>query len=135
MDSTMRERPWPMAVKEALAPFDLRLAVLFGSMARGDARPDSDLDVAVLAREPLSAEQRSRIVEALVLACDRPVDLVDLRDAGEPLLGRIVAEGQRLLGSSSEWGNLLSRHLANQADFVPLQNHILRTRREAWIKR
>lgn len=44
------------AVKEAIKAFfegddNIRLAFLFGSMARGTARPDSDVDVAVLKTE------------------------------------------------------------------------------------
>jgi len=121
-------------LREALAPFRPRLVILFGSTARGDVRPDSDLDVAVLLDEPLSTPIVMEIIDALALASDRPVDLVDLHSVGEPLLGRILSEGLRIQGDTSEWGRLLSRHLFNQADFVPLQNRILRTRREAWTK-
>lgn len=37
----------------------LERAVLFGSRARGDARPDSDYDIAVFLREPESFRQES----------------------------------------------------------------------------
>lgn len=122
-------------LREALIPFKPRLVIVFGSVAQGIAGPDSDLDVAILTSEPLSAQKRIEIIDALAQASNRPVDLVDLHCVGEPLLGRILTEGRRLLGPASEWGQLLSRHLHDQADFVPLQNHILRTRRQAWIRR
>ena len=36
-------------VRAAITPIDaIRVAYFFGSRARGDARPDSDLDVAVM---------------------------------------------------------------------------------------
>lgn len=135
MANMMTSQTTDQQLRDTLARFEPRLAILFGSMARGGARPDSDLDVALLANEPLSTQKKMEIMEALALVSGRPVDLVDLRTVGEPLLGRILSEGRRILGPASEWGRLLSRHLLDQADFVPLQNHILRTRRETWIKR
>ena len=119
----------------ALTGHDLRLVVLFGSLARGDATANSDLDIAVLADHPLTDPDRQSLVETLALAVDRPVDLIDLRTVGEPLLGRILAEGVRLWERPDAWASLLSRHLGQIEDFVPLQQHILRTRRQAWINR
>jgi len=69
----------------------LRLAVLFGSYARGRARPDSDVDVGII---PVDAEltlnDELSLAAALSGACGREVDLVRL-DREEPLLGREVA--------------------------------------------
>ena len=42
---------------------DPETIILFGSRARGDARPDSDIDLLVVEHEPFSRE-RSRIAEA-----------------------------------------------------------------------
>lgn len=121
-------------VRTALQPYDLQMVVVFGSIARGDAGPDSDLDVAVLAGHVLTVDQRIDITRALAAAFERPVDLIDLYHVGEPLLGRIASEGRLIVGSTDHWGRLIYRHLVNQADFVPLQNRILKTRRDAWIK-
>lgn len=119
----------------ALAPFNLELAILFGSVARGSARPDSDLDIAVQDARALTTAQRMAMVEALALEFGRPVDLIDLRTVGEPLLGRILAEGRRILGPASAHGALLYRHLVEQHDFVPLQQRILKGRQDAWLRR
>jgi uncharacterized protein len=68
---------------------DVRLAIVFGSRARGTATPASDLDVAV----------RAPGVDLLELAAElsrvtgHEVDVVPLEDAGVPLLDRIVREG------------------------------------------
>lgn len=119
----------------ALAAFNLELAIVFGSMARDTARPDSDLDIAVQGAKPLSTAQRMAMIDALALEFGRPVDLINLRTVSEPLLGRILAEGRRILGPASARGTLLYRHLVEQADFVPLQQRILQGRQDAWLRR
>lgn len=122
------------AILNALAPFDeIEQVVLFGSLAKGTGRPDSDLDIAVESRRPLTSAQKIDMIEALALASSRPVDLVDLRTAGQPLLTQIVVSGVRLKGSDSAWAGLVYRNIIDNEDFVPLQQRILRARQAAWI--
>lgn len=121
-----------LAVLLAGYPF-VRLALLFGSLAKDRARPESDLDLAVRAGRRLSLGERMELIGALASAFGRPVDLVDLATVGEPLLGQILQCGVRILGSSSDYAELVKRHLFDQADFVPYQKRILRERRQAWI--
>ncbi len=68
--------------------------VLFGSWARGEARPGSDVDVAIKRRGPLSpgilAELRQRQEESSI---PQRVDLVDLDDAPEALRAAVEREG------------------------------------------
>jgi len=75
---------------DALQAIGVELVVLFGSRARGQQRPGSDLDLGVLFRptivDPLDLLDR---VQDLISA-DAPVDLVSLNDA-DPLLQREVA--------------------------------------------
>lgn len=121
-------------IRSVLRPHtELELAMLFGSLARGTPRRDSDLDLAVSAGRPLSAETRVHLIEALASATGRPVDLVDLSRAGEPLLGQIMTTGVRLIGSDEAQARFLTRHLLDQADFLPYRDRILAERREAWI--
>lgn len=65
----------------------VKLAVLFGSLAAGAGRPDSDLDLAVADDRPLSADARMALIADLAEHVGRPVDLIDLTRTGEPLLG------------------------------------------------
>jgi predicted nucleotidyltransferase len=111
----------------------IELAVLFGSVARGCQRPDSDIDVAVAARRALTAAEKIALVEALAVRTGRPIDLVDLRTAAEPLLGQVLRHGRRLLGTDSAYGDLISRHLFEQADFMPYRARVLAERRARWI--
>lgn len=118
---------------DALSAFpEIRLALLFGSRARGGARADSDVDLAVLADAPLAGERRAAIVEAVALATGCAVDLVDLYPAPEPVLGEAL-KGIRLVGDAAVHAGLVTRHVMNAADFLPLRERILTERRAAWI--
>lgn len=112
---------------------DIRLAILFGSLAMDKGNRDSDLDLAVDASRPITIDEKMAIISELAERTGRPVDLVDLQGVGEPLLGQILKSGKRILGSDSLYGNLLSKHLFEQADFLPYRKRILDERRIAWI--
>jgi len=112
---------------------ELQLAILFGSVAKGQARVDSDLDIAVLGIKPLSADEQIQIISALAEATGRPIDLIDLKVVGVPLLGQILKHGRRLFGTDTLYGQLISRNLFDQADFMPYRNRILAERRALWI--
>lgn len=121
-------------IQAALNQFsDLKIVLVFGSVASGKATAQSDLDIAVLASRPLSVQKKISLINALAGSFGRPVDLVDLSQAGEPLLGQILQHGRRILGKGQYYAELLSKHLLDQADFVPYQNRILAERRKAWI--
>ena len=93
---------------------------------------DSDLDLAVLESRSLSAEKIRLMTSDLAEKFGRPVDLIDLSVVGEPLLGQILG-GERLIGSDEEFARVLSRHLIDAADFLPLHERILAERRIRWI--
>jgi predicted nucleotidyltransferase len=113
-------------------PF-IRLTILFGSVAKGTAGFESDLDIAVSATRPLSTDDMMSLIGDLAEMSGRPIDLIDLSTVGEPLLGQIIAHGRRIIGSDTDYVNVVLKHIYNEADFVPLQKRILKERREAWI--
>jgi len=112
---------------------EIRVAMLFGSLASGEESPESDLDLAVETDRPLSAEDKMRLIGELAELTGRPVDLIDLSTVGEPLLGQILKTGKRLKGSNAAFAELIKRHLFAEADFVPHQERILAERRRAWL--
>jgi len=112
---------------------DIRLSIVFGSIADGTWNSESDLDIAVLAGGPLTPGREMALIDALARVAERPIDLIDLSRAGEPLLGQILQHGRRLTGADSTWATLVTRHLFDSADFLPYRNRMLRERREAWI--
>ena len=78
----------------------LKLLVLYGSRARGEARPDSDWDLAYLADE--SFDPDGFLADAvLALGSDR-IDLVDLGRAGGQLRYRAAAEAHVVFARSDD---------------------------------
>jgi predicted nucleotidyltransferase len=75
---------------------DVSLAYLFGSVARGEARRASDLDLAVLFTERPGPTRISEMVVAVERIARRRVDLVVLNTA-PPLLAHEVISTGRLL--------------------------------------
>jgi predicted nucleotidyltransferase len=76
---------------------EVLFALLFGSRARGRARPDSDWDVAVYLDDALDARQRFRLRLRLIgdLEDLGRADVVVLNDA-PPLLGHRALQGKLL---------------------------------------
>jgi uncharacterized protein len=111
----------------------IQLALVFGSAARGTLKPDSDIDIAVLASQPLSYFEKRALIEQITLCTGRAVDLVDLATAGQPLLGQIVRGAKRIKGTDSLFANLMTRNALDEADFMPYVKRLLQTRRAAWI--
>lgn len=71
----------------------------FGSQAQGAARPDSDVDLAVLAQPALSPATRLGLREDLSLLLRRDVDLIDLRQASTVLRMQVVSTGECLFNA------------------------------------
>ena len=59
---TLNQQTLDQLVQTIVQEVDPETVILFGSHARGDARPDSDIDLMVIEKEPFSA-QRSRRAE------------------------------------------------------------------------
>lgn len=82
---------------------EVQLALLFGSCARGEGRPDSDADVAILG----SDLDLLGLAADLSAAAGRDVHVTDLAQAGYPLLhallrdGIVLHEGRR--GAAADW--------------------------------
>ncbi|HXF73417.1 MAG TPA: nucleotidyltransferase domain-containing protein [Actinomycetota bacterium] len=85
----------------ALRAAGVRLVVVFGSAARGSARPGSDLDVGVLfdgaapfPSEPPAPVDARREAVARALRADREIDLVVLDEADPLLLHEVALDGR-----------------------------------------
>ncbi len=98
------------AVARALGPLeDVRCAWVFGSRARGDARPDSDLDVGVVYRRELGLLERElsrrEILQRLTDGLGKlgeGADVVDLDRSGSSIAFRCLREGRLALERDAE---------------------------------
>lgn len=53
--------------------------LLFGSFAKGNAREDSDIDLAYFSKQPLSSYERFNLAGELAAVANREVDLIDIK--------------------------------------------------------
>lgn len=121
-------------VRQVLASYpEIRVAFLFGSLAKGTAGFTSDLDLGVAAPHPLSSERRYEIMGALAIAVKRPVDLIDLRIAGATILKTALAGNRVLVADTLLFASLIIRSIMLAEDFEPARRTILEQRRKAWI--
>ncbi len=111
---------WPLLseLRGTLLPeHDIRLAVLYGSLARGDEDAGSDLDLLVsLADDRFSAG--FELAVRLKRVSSRPVDIAHLArvEAQAPLLlDRVLDEGRVLIDRDGQWGQLCERRSAIRA--------------------
>lgn len=72
---------------------DLIALYRFGSQAKDIARPDSDVDLAVLARDPIPGLRRFELAQELAIQLHRDVDLVDLRTASTVMRMQVISTG------------------------------------------
>jgi predicted nucleotidyltransferase len=121
-------------VQAALAKHpEIELAIVFGSVARGHADRNSDVDVAVQLPKRMDVDEKMQLIADIAATTGRAVDLIDLRTAGEPLLGEILKHGQRIRGEAIELVPLMQRHVYAMEDFMPYVGRMLEERRQAWI--
>jgi predicted nucleotidyltransferase len=75
---------------------DLQAIYVFGSVATSQDRPDSDVDLAVLAGRAVGGEARWRLQERIAAGLGRDVDLVDLRAASTVMQVQVLRTGRLL---------------------------------------
>ncbi|MEK7208104.1 MAG: nucleotidyltransferase domain-containing protein [Patescibacteria group bacterium] len=91
------------AIAEIAKKHGLNLVVLFGSQATGRAYSKSDVDVAILARQPIRLEAQIKVGAELSNAFKRDdVELVDLADASPTLMRVVVEDGRALYERESD---------------------------------
>lgn len=79
---------------------DLQAVYRYGSAGGEFERPESDIDLAVLAKRPLTLEEKLQMKDLLARLAGRDVDLHDLRALPVTLRVQIVIDGVRLYAAN-----------------------------------
>ena len=113
------------ALRQALEPCEhVRLAVLFGSQARGRARPDSDVDI-LLSLEPDDREVSRAVDTAIMDAVGANVHIVHA-DKAPPLLRLEIARHGVVLKEArqGDWVAFKRKAMLDWWDWAPLARRI-----------
>ncbi len=98
----------------------VRLAVAFGSMARGTPRHDSDTDVGVLLSAGAPADGLTVVELALGRALRCPIDVVDLATAPPLLRFEIAGDGRPLVERDTRaWPAFRAHAMIDWFDWAP----------------
>lgn len=111
-------------------------AYVFGSIARGAATTLSDLDVALLLREPSDVDVVGRVIDAVCrrLRTDR-VDVVSLRETPVPLRYRVAREGTLVFcRDAAARERFTAETVLEYLDFQPLRDRALFLVRDAILE-
>jgi len=105
---------------------EVKLAVLFGSTARGEARKGSDVDLGIIL-DPDTREARSKTLLELDRAAGRGVNAVFLNEA-PPLLRFEIARDGALIkeGESGLWTDFKAKAMVDWWDWAPTARKINR---------
>ena len=103
---------------------ELRLAVLFGSAARGQARTGSDVDLGILL-DPDTREARNKALLELDRAAGREVDAVFLNEAPPLLRFEISRDGVLILEREEGlWAGVRAKAMVDWWDWAPYAKRI-----------
>lgn len=98
---------------------EIKLAILFGSAGRGNLRADSDVDLAVAADYPLTAETRFCLIGDLASETGRAVDLIDLVTTNGPILAEVLRGRVIRQEDPAIFARLMRRVWHWEADLAP----------------
>ncbi len=111
---------------------NLRLAMLFGSVAEGRGGVESDVDLGLLGEGPLEMDTILEIAGTVGDLTGRRIDIVDLHDVPQPITGYVL-QGKRLPGSDECFASLCTRHLIEREGFGRVREREVARRVEEWI--
>jgi predicted nucleotidyltransferase len=125
---------------EVARRYDLDLVIVFGSQAQGQARPGSDIDVAVrwIRRDWEDVEGELALIGELTEAIwgDGDIDVSFLNGASPLLLFEVACSGvplyERQPGGFTLFQSYAARRYYDQSKFADLQGKYLKERYASW---
>jgi predicted nucleotidyltransferase len=103
---------------------DVRLALVYGSAARGALQAHSDVDLAVLGGAPLGFDTMLAMRLELESTLGREVDLIDLAKVDGLIYHRAVTGGKVVKKDAPLFAECLIRALDFNEDFLPYLRRI-----------
>ena len=109
----------------------IEVAILFGSYAKETQTIHSDLDLAITltSKRSLTAKQKINYIIQLSNTLSVSVDLIDLKNAGQPLLSQIIKYGKQLKGNRTQYAEIAIKNINTNQDFTPYIKRMLAERR------
>ncbi len=109
----------------------IEVAIIFGSYAKETQTIHSDLDLAITltSKRSLTAKQKIDYIVQLSDAFSVSVDLIDLKNAGQPLLSQIIKYGKQLKGNRTQYAEIAIKNINTNQDFTPYIKRMLAERR------
>ena len=111
---------------------EIGLAILFGSYAKGSQTSQSDLDLAIqlVSGANLTADQKLGFIEQIGSLLLINIDLIDLKEVGQPLLSQIMKYGKLLKGDQLQYSELAIKNVNTGQDFLPYIKRMMAERRQ-----
>ncbi|HEU4427558.1 MAG TPA: HepT-like ribonuclease domain-containing protein [Myxococcota bacterium] len=133
MTEAERERVFSAVRDSVLGALSDAMAIyVYGSYARGDDWPSSDVDVAVLLPPKRRIDDPLGLMASIAARIGRDVDVVDLRAAGDTLRGEVLRDGHTVFASNAEtvldWeACAMTRYARHQEEIRDLLDDFRRT--------
>lgn len=101
-------------IREVLHEFPVRLGIVFGSRARGEAVEGSDIDLAIaFDRANMHEQSYSSVFLGLGVrleeVLDTPVDVLDLRNAPPAIAHHVLQDGRLIIGDEGDLKALIAQ--------------------------
>ena len=111
---------------------EIGLAILFGSYAKGTQTSQSDLDLAIqlVSGSSITADQKLDYIEQIGSLLLVNIDLIDLKEVGQPLLSQIMKYGKMLKGDQLQYTELAIKNVNTGQDFLPYIKRMMAERRQ-----
>ncbi|MGB9686683.1 MAG: type VII toxin-antitoxin system MntA family adenylyltransferase antitoxin [Rectinema subterraneum] len=103
---------------------DIALLIVHGSAAQDHLRPDSDIDIALALRHPLSIDEKLDYILDFSKTCGREIDLSDLRTIGGLFLHQVLSKGILIINRDIElYTKLVQKSLIYIEDIHPIHQN------------
>ena len=104
---------------------DLELVWIYGSYASGRQTPQSDIDIAVAGKTPLTPDRRLDLTEQLSQITRKEIDLVDLQAVHGIIFSQVLTLGKLVVNKNSLlYAQLIKRMWFDRADYWPQRSQL-----------